>query len=695
MKTPRKAKAKTPPDALARAKRSLAQVRARLREAEETLDAIRTGQVDALVVQGPVGDQVFTLKGTDRRYRHLVETMNEGALLISATGTIVYSNSRFAAMVRQPLERVIGARISEFVPEEWQPTLAAVLRDADGAAHAEAQVIGNDGERLRVNLSSSESWDDEEKLACLIVTDLAAQQRSEEAVSAERLAGLIVEQSADGVVVCDVDGRVVRASRAAELVIGTNPLLQPFAQAFPFVSPEDGLPCSERLLKSALNGDTLSGVEMLVRAKEVDERVLLLSAGPILSADGEGLGCVVSFVDITERKRAAQERVLLLERATVAQGEAESASRAKDEFLAMLGHELRNPLAPILTALQLMRIRGETASQRERAVIERQVRHLVTLVDDLLDVSRITRGRVELDRRLLEMSTAITRALEVAAPLIDARGHNLHVEVEPKLWVDGDETRLVQVLSNLLTNAAKYTDRGGEIWIKASRTAGEVVVTIRDTGNGLSADILPNVFDLFVQGRRTLDRSEGGLGLGLAIVKSLVILHGGRVVARSEGVGKGSEFEISLPAAAAGRAADDVRARPAWEDLQADNRLGSRRILVVDDNVDAAESLAETLTDLGYTTCVAYDGPSALAAAAKFTPDVALLDIGLPVMDGFELAGRLRAGRGTGGDLRLIALTGYGQTTDRDRALAAGFDRHLVKPVDIAALGRVIHDLTS
>jgi PAS domain S-box-containing protein len=619
--------------------------------------------------------------------------MNEGALLISAAGTIVYSNARFAAMVRAPLERVMGARIADFLPEHWQGTLEAVLRGGQASSHAEAEVLTAAGDRVRVYLSSAEGWDDQERLVCLIVTDLGAQRRSQEAVAAERLAGLIVEQAAEGVVVCDVSGRVVRASRAAELIVGESPLLRPFDQAFPLVRPDDSLPYAAQILKTALNGETLTGVETLVRAKDVEERTLLLSAGPILSSEGECLGCVVSFVDITERKRVTEERTLLLDQATIARAQAESASRAKDEFLAMLGHELRNPLAPILTALQLMRRRGDTAS--EHALIERQVKHLVTLVDDLLDVSRITRGRVELNRRVIEVSTAVTRALEQAAPLIEGRGHQLHVEIEPNLLVDADETRLAQVFSNLLTNAAKYTDRGGHIWVTVFRREANVLVTVRDTGNGLPADMLPHVFDLFVQGKRTLDRSEGGLGLGLAIVRSLVALHGGSVAARSEGVGKGSEFEVRLPLSNSplvATARDRGSARP---EPQREQSHSSRRVLVVDDNVDAAEVLAEALDDLGYATSVAYDGPSALEAAAEFTPDVALLDIGLPIMDGFELARRMREERRASPELRLIALTGYGQRTDRERSAAAGFDRHLIKPVDIDALDRAIHELTS
>jgi PAS domain S-box-containing protein len=680
-------------DPLTRARRSLAAMRERLRDAEATLDAIRMGAVDALVVQGPAEDQVFMLRGADRRYRQLVETMNEGALLIAPTGLIVYGNRRFAALIGTPLERVIGSPIRQYFPDIWQRTLDAILHGGAGAAsHAEAEIVTRDGERLRVYLSSAESHDEGETLTCLIVTDLGEQQRSREALAAERLAGLIVEQAAEGVVVCDIAGTVVRASRAAELVAGANPLLRRFEEAFP-LKATSGAPLSASVIKRALRRETLTGVEATL-SRNGEERVLLISAGPILSGEGESLGAVVSFVDITERKHAAEERTQLLERATTARAEAEDANRAKDEFLAMLGHELRNPLAPILTALQLMHLRSDHSLERERAVIERQVKHLVTLVDDLLDVSRITRGRVELQRRVIELSRPLASAIELTGPIVEERQHHLHVEKEPELWVEADETRLAQVFSNLLSNAAKYTERGGHIWVRAFHREGSVVVSVRDNGTGLPLDMIPHVFDLFVQGKQSLERSQGGLGLGLAIVRSLVSLHGGRVVARSEGLGHGSEFELSLPAARV-EAVAAVRETTLAPERAPSVGTSSRRVLVVDDNVDAAQLLAEALTDLGHNTRVAYDGPSALTEAARFQPEVALLDIGLPVMDGFELARRLRRDLPGGMPLRLIALTGYGQGSDRERSAEAGFDRHFVKPVRLEELNQVIEQLTA
>lgn len=358
---------------------------------------------------------------------------------------------------------------------------------------------------------------------------------------------------------------------------------------------------------------------------------------------------------------------------------AEAASRAKDEFLAMLGHELRNPLSPILTSLHLMDLRAPDEAVVERQVIRRQVSHMVRLVDDLLDVSRITSGRIELRREPLELQAVLQRAVELATPLIQEKKHELSVALATGLRMSGDQERLVQVFANLITNAAKYTDVGGHIAIDGRGEGDAIVVRVRDDGVGLTAELLPHVFDLFVQGKRTLARSEGGLGLGLAIVRSLVNLHGGSVSAHSQGRGKGSELVVRLPRDTASDAV--ASSAPSALDIGLSK---AQRILLVDDNRDAADSMPHALTHAGHEVRVAYDGPSALDVATEFTPRLALLDIGLPLMDGYELARRLRS---LGGDaLTLVAVTGYGQKTDRERSAGAGFDRHWVKPVSVAEL---------
>jgi signal transduction histidine kinase/DNA-binding response OmpR family regulator len=371
---------------------------------------------------------------------------------------------------------------------------------------------------------------------------------------------------------------------------------------------------------------------------------------------------------------------------TNARRTAEDASRAKDEFLAMLGHELRNPLAPILTALQLLKLRGVQAGERERTVIERQVRHLVGLVDDLLDISRITRGKIRLTRMPTELSDVVARGIELASPLVEQHQQNLAVDVPTQgLAVLADPDRLAQVVSNLLTNAAKYTPPGGHIRVSAEVEGADVVLRVRDTGIGIDAAMLPRVFDLFTQDRQAIDRAQGGLGLGLAIVRSLVALHGGSVSARSEGHGRGSEFIVRLPHLSVEIGTTVESARGA-ADPAAPSGL---RVLVVDDNEDAALMLVEALTHAGHQTIVAHDGPDALQVAMESKPHVALLDIGLPVMDGFELARQIRSNPQLTAT-RLIAVTGYGQEHDRMRTQAAGFDAHLVKPVDLQHVSDLI-----
>jgi signal transduction histidine kinase/DNA-binding response OmpR family regulator len=388
-----------------------------------------------------------------------------------------------------------------------------------------------------------------------------------------------------------------------------------------------------------------------------------------LEEDGAVSGIAVVFFEVTELARARRE--------------AEAANRAKDEFLAMLGHELRNPLAPILTALQLMQLRGVAGAERERTIIERQVKHVVALVDDLLDVSRIARGKVQLKREQVDLADIVAKSIETTSPAIEERRHELIVHVPPGLAVEGDAARLTQVFANLLTNAAKYTEPGGRIQVLAAREADDAVVRVIDNGSGIAPDMLPSVFDLFSQERQNSERSQGGLGLGLAIVRSLVRAHGGSVRAESEGKGRGAAFTVRLPAAVHS-AAPTPRLPPAPSPSGA-----GHRILVVDDNRDAAELLAESLRAMGHAVEIAYDGPQALDAVRRFGPEVGLLDLGLPVMDGLELAERLRR-EPRGQHLVLIAVSGYAQEADRQRTRASGFDAHLAKPIDVHRLDALV-----
>jgi signal transduction histidine kinase len=378
------------------------------------------------------------------------------------------------------------------------------------------------------------------------------------------------------------------------------------------------------------------------------------------------------------------------ERARVEQA-LQSADRNKDEFLAMLAHELRNPLAPILNALQLMRMKApERQLQWAQEVIERQLAYLTRLVDDLLDVSRITRGKITLTREPLEVATLITRAVETVQPLMQERDHQLHLQVPPQpLRVNGDPTRLTQALGNVLGNAAKYTDRGGRIDLLCSCEGAEVEIRVRDNGIGIPAELLPRIFDLFTQLDRRSDYSSSGLGIGLALVRRLLEMHGGRVTALSAGVGAGSEFVIRLPLLAECAAGIEDRRELA---ASGEGPAVSRRILLADDNADALESLARVLTLRGHEVFSAPNGAIALETAVRHLPEIALLDIGMPLLDGYEVARRIRA-QEWGKAVTLVALTGWGQESDRRRSQEAGFDTHLVKPLDLDQLTALLAQL--
>jgi signal transduction histidine kinase/DNA-binding response OmpR family regulator len=415
-----------------------------------------------------------------------------------------------------------------------------------------------------------------------------------------------------------------------------------------------------------------------------------------LLARGRGLGVLCLATGGSGRQYGPADLLLaedLAGRAAIAIDNArlyrdvQRADLQKNEFLSMLAHELRNPLAPIRNAIYLLRQRPD-ADPELRAIqgmIERQVQHLIRLVDDLLDVSRITRGKIRLQVEPITLSAVVARAVEISRPHIDARRHELTVQLpEQPLVVRGDPVRLAQVVGNLLNNAAKYTEEGGRIWLTVEQNGAEAVLRVRDTGVGIPAEMLVSVFELFTQVEHSLDRAHGGLGIGLTLVRQLVQLHGGRVHAASAGLGRGSEFVVHLPLLDKA----DLPEHPAARPRAAEASLG-RRVLVVDDNHDAAESLAMVLRLNGHAVSVCHDGPTALSMALATRPEVVLLDIGLPEMDGYEVARRLRACPGPNGML-LIAVTGYGQEQDVRRSRAAGFDHHLVKPVDLGALAGLL-----
>lgn len=361
------------------------------------------------------------------------------------------------------------------------------------------------------------------------------------------------------------------------------------------------------------------------------------------------------------------------------------ADRRKDEFIATLAHELRNPLAPIRNSLHILRMsRDDAAAEQLCEMMERQVSHLVRLVDDLLEVSRITRGKVELRAEPIEIAAVVRSAVETSRPLIDAAHHQLAIALPPEpLIVEGDPVRLTQIVANLLNNAAKYMENGGQIWLSIKPVADEVQISVRDSGVGIAADMLPHIFNMFTQVDRSTRQAQGGLGIGLTLVRSLVEMHGGLVTAHSAGVGQGSDFIVRLPL---GKNTSGIARRAAPTTASV---LPNHRVLVVDDNVDSAKSLGLLLKKLGAEVQVVHDGPSALDLLAHYHPTVVLLDIGMPGMDGYEVARRIRS-QPNGDQLLLIALTGWGQEDDRLRSRQAGFDHHLLKPADLSALKAIV-----
>ncbi len=430
---------------------------------------------------------------------------------------------------------------------------------------------------------------------------------------------------------------------------------------------------------SARTGRSVIGEELDVLRADGTSVTLYECASPLFDALGRVRGCVGVFVDISARKRA--EEAL------------RDADRRKDEFLATLAHELRNPLAPIRAGVDFLRL-IDTHDAETRSVLDmlnRQVQQMTRLVDDLLDVSRVTRGKIRLKLEPVDLASVVTQAIEMSRPLCEAQGHELSVSLPTRpIRLQADATRLTQVFANLLNNAAKYSERGGRIALAADQQGDEVVVRVHDTGYGIARETLPHVFDLFVQGDHSLTRSSGGLGIGLTLVHRLVEMHGGSVRAHSEGPGTGSEFVVCIPVApvesSAATPAEDKAAH------RAPAAVIARRILVVDDNRDAALSLERLLRTDGHKVCVVYTGAAAVEAVAGYRPEMVLLDIGLPDMDGYAVARHIRALAG-GENIVLIAVTGWGQPKDRQQATDAGFNHHLTKPVDYAGLRDLLRRL--
>jgi len=658
--------------------REVDELRRQLLEARETIRAIQGGEVDAVVVTDDELPRVLMLDSADKPYQLLVERMYQGAATLTVEGTVLHCNEPFSRLVRVPLERLRGRAMQELIDPPSLPLFEVLLSDGL-AAGVEAEIVLRRDDRswLPVYLGVSALHEDMGNV-CLLVADLTEQKRRERLVADSAMARSVLEQVADAVIVCDVVGTVLRASRTAHDLCGTNPILRPFDEVFCLsrLSPE-GVEGERIDVGAAWRGDTLSGWEVGFHRPEGGRAELLLNAGPLVAAGGELLGAVITLTDITALREAQDE---LQRRASALQ----EADRRKDEFLAMLAHELRNPLAPIRSSLEILKLRGhdDPMLRKCRDVIERQTQQLTRLVDDLLEVSRIRTGKIQLRTERVSLAVAVSRGIETSRPVIDAKRHHLTFSVpEVPIWVKADLTRISQVVGNLVNNAAKYSEDGGEVSVRIEQEQAMGVIHVRDSGIGIPREMLATVFDLFTQVSGSIDRSQGGLGIGLALVQQLVSMHGGQVEAHSDGPGRGSEFVVRLPLWA-----EDCAPSVSEVAVTGGPR---RRVLVVDDSEDAVDMLAELIGMLGHDVRTACNGPSAIAMATEYLPEIMLCDIGLPLMDGYEVV-RILSARPEFAHTRFVALTGYGSDEDRQRSHAAGFHAHLVKPFDLVNLERLL-----
>jgi PAS domain S-box-containing protein len=517
--------------------------------------------------------------------------------------------------------------------------------------------------------------------------EITAREQTEEAFRASEVRyRTLFDLGPVAVYSCDPSGIIEKFNRRAAELWGREPALRDtnnrFCGSFKLFHPDGSRwPHEQCPMAEVVRGKIAEArdVEVVIERPDSSRVNVIVNIRSLRNARGELTGVINCFYDITERRRLEDA---LVERAA----ELARADRSKDEFLAMLAHELRNPLAPLRNAAEILKIAGASAEERRQAegIVARQIENMARMVDDLLDVSRITEGKIDLRKRTVALETVLAAAVSVVRPSIQARDQEISVllPAEP-IFLEADPTRLDQVFGNLLANASKYNRPGGHISVRAGRTndpetqSPEVTVRVRDDGIGIAADLLPRVFDLFVQATHALDRAHGGLGIGLTLVQRLVRMHGGSVEAHSAGLGLGSEFVVRLPILSVPppeppRAAPPVREAP-------------RRILIVDDNEDSARSMGMLQRLRGHDTRVAFTGPAALAAATEFIPEVVLLDIGLPGMDGYEVARCLRAMPALAATF-LVGLSGYGSEGDRARAQSAGFDEYMVKPADLELL---------
>ena len=650
-----------------RLRKEVAELRRRVDEAESTIDAIRRGEVDAVVVSAD-RDAVLTLEGPDRPYRLLVEHKAEPAAVLSCDGVVLACNGHFAHLLEQPPESLVGHSIAVRVPAERWAAVAALLESArQQPVEAPVELLRADGRAVPLFWSVALL---REGVAgeCLLVTDVTERRLADERRFRAEQFEALVNQAPLGIYLVNADFRIVQMNAIAQALFADIPggaVGRDFEQVISLVVPPGRAAEVAGIFRRTLaTGQpfetpqpvpyTRSGV---VRGY-LEWRLIRMTL-----PDGRfGLVCYIS--DVT---------------AHVAAGESlRTADRRKDEFLAILAHELRNPLAPIRNALSVLNVVGSdnAAADDARKMMGRQVEQMSRLIDDLVDANRITRGAVELRPSSFELASLVHQAVATCRPLADRAKQEITVQLPSQtVYVRADPVRLSQVLYNVLHNACKFTPSGGRIAVTVERQGRNVVLSVKDNGIGIPPEEIDSIFEMFSQVRGPLEESKGGLGIGLALAKHLVELHGGTISARSEGPGTGTEFVMRLPIVT-----EELPRRPErrGKSVQAAEK---RRILVVDDNRDNADSLATLLRLSGHDARVASDGAQAIEEAADYQPDVILLDIGLPSVNGYDACRRIRE-QPWGKRAAIFALTGWGQEEDRRKSQEAGFDRHFVKPVD-------------
>jgi PAS domain S-box-containing protein len=605
-----------------------------------------------------------------------LEATTDGILVTDGGGKVTGFNEKFVDMWQIPRDVLAQGehrRLLDVTSHqlEGSPHFVARVEVIDASSPAESHdVLELKDGRVIERFSRIQFVDDRNVGRVWSFRDITERRRTVETLQRQ---AAIIESSQDAVISKTLDGVITSWNAEAHRLFGYT-AEEAVGQPITLIVPVELRDEEHEIMGRLRHGERIEHFETIRVAKDGRRIALSLTISPIRDGAGRVIGASKVARDVTDRKRTDDAL--------------READRRKDEFLALLAHELRNPLAPLQNGLQIVRLADADSKAVAQAgiMMERQLGHMVRLVDDLLDVARINQNKMELRRSRVLLSDVMSSAVETARPAIEAAGHELIISAPAELiHLDADLMRLSQVFSNLLTNSAKYTDRAGHIWFGAERRGAEVIVSVRDTGIGIPTDALSRIFDMFSQVDRTIERTAGGLGIGLALVQGLVKVHGGSVIAESPGVGKGSTFTVRLPVVE--RSERDTprvgRGTP---------QPAGRRLLIADDNPDAADSMGMLLELLGNEVCLAHDGIEAVEMAERFQPDVVLMDMGMPRLNGYDATRRIRE-QPWGREMTIIALTGWGQENDKARSSEAGCDGHLVKPIDLAALEKLLTKL--